>query len=443
MSSIPPSETIWKESEIRRFIRKIAIAWLTTFGTITLLIVTTQFVALSESQRLVLTFSILGVLLLEGGIIVYPVLRKTWMMLSLQSTLDALSLHLAILDEQGRIIRVNQAWRDFADSNDWKDSSYGIGTNYLTLCEEIPVDQAEDASLASKGIRDVLTGNLKRFSMEYPCHSPTEKRWFFMNITRFLENGKPRLVVTHENITARKIAENRQDALVKELEAVNRELKNFAYVVSHDLKAPLRAISSLANWVSLDYSDRLDDEGRQHLRLLQGRVKRMHNLIDGILQYSRVGRIREAMVPIPLELVIPQIVQGIDLPANIKVETSPKFPDVVCEPTRIEQVFQNLLSNSVKYMDKPEGYIRVNHQDLGAFWEFSVSDNGPGIEERFFEKIFQIFQTLQPRDEFESTGIGLSIVKKIVEMYGGAITVESEIGKGTTIRFTLPKAIPQ
>jgi signal transduction histidine kinase len=245
------------------------------------------------------------------------------------------------------------------------------------------------------------------------------------------------LTQTNEQL---KEEESKQAQLVKELESVNQELKDFAYIASHDLKAPLRAIKTLADWISTDYADKLDQDGQEQLKLLGQRVDRMHNLIDGILQYSRVGRVREKIVDIDLKNLLPEIIDMLAPPANIKINTVSDLPAVKCEETRITQVFQNLLSNAVKYMDKPDGLIQVGCAEEGEFWKFSVADNGPGIEKQHWERIFKIFQTLAPRDEFESTGIGLTVVKKIVEMYGGKIWLESEVGKGTTFFWTFPKA---
>jgi signal transduction histidine kinase len=243
-----------------------------------------------------------------------------------------------------------------------------------------------------------------------------------------------------DEISEREKAEHKQDELLKELESVNQELKDFAYIASHDLKAPLRAIKTLADWISTDYADKLDQDGQEQLKLLRQRVDRMHNLIDGILQYSRVGRVREKITEIELNKLLPEIVDMLAPPAHIKISVVSELPAVKCEETRITQVFQNLLSNAVKYMDKPEGSIKVGCVEEGEFWKFSVADNGPGIEKQHWERIFKIFQTLAPRDEFESTGIGLTVVKKIVEMYGGRIWLESEVGKGTTFFWTFPKA---
>ncbi|MEN8199672.1 MAG: ATP-binding protein [Thermodesulfobacteriota bacterium] len=225
----------------------------------------------------------------------------------------------------------------------------------------------------------------------------------------------------------------------RQLETANRELKEFAYIVSHDLKAPLRAISQLSTWIAEDYSDILDESGKEQLDLLLNRVKRMHSLIEGILQYSRIGRVRESIVEIKVSELLTELVHFIAIPDNIKVDIPPDLPVLWAEKTRISQLFQNLLSNSMKFNDKNEGLILITATEKGGFYHFTVSDNGPGIDEEYFDKIFQIFQSLAPRDEFESTGIGLSLVKKIVELYGGKVWVESTLGQGAAFHFTLSR----
>jgi PAS domain S-box-containing protein len=249
-------------------------------------------------------------------------------------------------------------------------------------------------------------------------------------------------VIIMRDISERKLAEEQKARLMTELESANEELKSFAYVVSHDLKAPLRAIGALADWLATDYKDKLDDQGKEHIRLLVSRVHRMGNLIDGILQYSRVGRVKEAPVAMDVERVIREVIELIAPPENVTIEIEAPMPTIVAEPTRIQQIFQNLLSNAIKYMDKPRGEIRIACSDEGDRWKFSVKDNGPGIESRHFEKIFQLFQTLAPRDRIESTGVGLALVKKIVELYSGRIWLQSRPGEGSTFFFTLPKTAP-
>jgi PAS domain S-box-containing protein len=241
------------------------------------------------------------------------------------------------------------------------------------------------------------------------------------------------------DITARKDSERHTETLLRELRAANEELSNFAYVVSHDLKAPLRAIASLADWLATDYADRFDDEGREHMRLLISRAHRMGCLIDGILQYSRLGREGGTLRMVDVNAAVAEVVDLLAPPPAIAVTVAPGLPLVWTEPTRIRQVFHNLISNAIKYMDKPDGTVAVGCTDDDDYWRFSVADNGPGIEPRHFGRIFQLFQTLAPRDRVESTGVGLALVKKTVELLGGRVWLESVPGAGSTFYFTLPK----
>ncbi len=221
--------------------------------------------------------------------------------------------------------------------------------------------------------------------------------------------------------------------------ATTAELKDFAYIVSHDLKAPLRAITSLTNWLAADYGDKLDEEGRETLRLLDQQAKRMNGLIEGILEYSRVGRVQQEKQLVDLEELVREVIDLVVPVDRVTATIETGLPALVIDRTRIYQVFQNLIGNAVKYLDKPSGEIRVGCLDEGGPYTFYVADNGQGIEEKYFDKVFQIFQTLRARDEVEGSGVGLTIVKKIVEMHGGRIWLESKIGEGTTFWFTLPR----
>lgn len=225
--------------------------------------------------------------------------------------------------------------------------------------------------------------------------------------------------------------------LATEIEGINQELKDFAYVVSHDLKAPLRGIGTLAGWLAEDYADKIDDAGRQQLGLLTNRVKRLDGLINGILAYSRAGRAREGLVKVNLETVARSVAEMLAPPEHIHFEFETALPSLLFEPTKAHQVFQNLFSNAIKFIDKPRGIVRVRCEKEGRYWHFTVADNGPGIEEKYFERIFDLFQTLAPRDEIEGTGVGLALVKKIVELGGGRVWVESVRGEGATFHFTL------
>jgi signal transduction histidine kinase len=223
------------------------------------------------------------------------------------------------------------------------------------------------------------------------------------------------------------------------LQKVNKELNDFAYIVSHDLKAPLRGIGSLATWLENDYADKLDQEGKETLRLIVQRTQRMHNLIDGILDYSKIGRTIEHKEMLNTNSITLQVIDILAIPKNIQVIVDNPLPVVFYDRTKFEQIMVNLLSNAVQFMNKAEGIIHIYSIEKIDRFEISISDNGPGIKEAHFNKIFQIFQTLNPRDIVESTGVGLSIVKKIVESYGGEISVASQIGCGTTFTFSVLK----
>jgi two-component system sensor kinase FixL len=205
------------------------------------------------------------------------------------------------------------------------------------------------------------------------------------------------------------------------------------------LKAPLRGIKSLATWIFDDCSDKLGEQAKEQMNLLLGRVEKMHNLIEGVLQYSRAGRTEEQMVQVNLDTFIPETIDMLVPPENISITIEDNMPAIECAETHVMQLFQNLLSNAIKYMDKPKGQIKVGCVEQDGFWKFSIADNGPGIEEKNFEKIFKMFHTLSVSEEVEGTGVGLTVAKKIVELYGGNIWVESQIGKGSTFYFTLPK----
>jgi two-component system sensor kinase FixL len=260
----------------------------------------------------------------------------------------------------------------------------------------------------------------------------------FDRMVRNVEESTQRLEC---EIEQRRKAEARQAETLKQLEQANADLTDFAHVVSHDLKAPLRGIKMLTEWLCTDYRDQLSDEAAENLNLLESRVKRMYELIGGILQYSRVGRIKEDVVTVDLDALLPDIIDLISPPENIAVEIDGPLPAIQSERTRITQVFQNLLSNAVKYMDKPVGRVVVGCSQDDNAWTFSVSDNGPGIEQKHFDRIFKIFQTLDGKDDFESTGVGLTLVKKIVERYGGSVWVVSDVGQGSTFFFTWPKHV--
>ncbi|RNI22467.1 sensor histidine kinase [Rufibacter latericius] len=223
------------------------------------------------------------------------------------------------------------------------------------------------------------------------------------------------------------------------LTKMNKELDQFAYVVSHDLKAPLRAINNLAEWISEDLQTN-DPDIIKNFSILRGRVQRMENLINGILMYSRVGKQTLPSTTFSVKEMLEETIENLSPPEGFEIRTHGSLPTLTGERTLFYQVLSNLLGNAIKYHHRSSGCIEVSATELDDFYQFEIKDDGPGIPKEYQDKVFGIFQTMEARDVKESTGIGLSIVKKIVEEKGGQIWIKSEKDQGTTFLFTWPKA---
>jgi light-regulated signal transduction histidine kinase (bacteriophytochrome) len=269
--------------------------------------------------------------------------------------------------------------------------------------------------------------------LKFRVKSPFWKQpWFILLIGSLL------VITIYQTIGL--IKRNEQlERIAEKLKKSNRELKEFAYIGSHDLKEPLRGIVQLTEWTLEDSRNELDKKSKEYLNMLKERTTHMNNMIQDILEYSRIGRIEEKAEKIDLNELVQNIIDLLAPPDNIKIIIENKLPEYTADKTRLTQLFENLISNAMKYIDKPDGIIKIGCMEEENEWKFNISDNGPGIEEKYFEKIFKIFHTLGINQTDKSTGIGLTIVKKIIDLYEGRIWVESEIGKGTTFYFTLPK----
>lgn len=233
----------------------------------------------------------------------------------------------------------------------------------------------------------------------------------------------------------------RAEELIAALERSNADLDGFAHVASHDLKAPLRGIAALSEWIEEDLGERITESARGHLSMLRGRVRRLEDLIEGILSYSRAGRTGREVSEVDVGALLAEAIELLAPPSSAAITVDPGMPVLRTARVPLQQVFMNLISNALKHAG-PEAVVRVGAREAGAFWEFSVSDNGPGIAPAYHERIWAIFQTLKPRDQVEGTGIGLSVVRKIVASMGARAWVESAEGEGACFRFTWPREMP-
>jgi len=224
------------------------------------------------------------------------------------------------------------------------------------------------------------------------------------------------------------------------LKEKNEELNQFAHIVSHDLKAPLRGIDNVVTWIDEDHRQELTPEVNGYLQLIKGRVVRAENLIHGLLSYARIGKEIVPKEMVDTAALLAEVLDSSPLPINIQVSIAAGMPVMVTERIPLFQVFANLVSNAAKYNDKSAGLIRISATDQGDHFLFTVSDNGPGIPAQYHKKIFEIFQTLKERDSFESTGVGLAIVKKILDKRNERISLVSTPGEGAAFTFTWKKS---
>ena len=320
---------------------------------------------------------------------------------------------------------VNRSYTNFDEQYVMQQRAMAISSEELFIANE----QLKQEAIAQKEVIDKLKHVIETLKFyELPDHKSLD------NVD--LDGSK--LVDFIDNQTKEIVKMNKQrEKLLEELGHQNQELSVYAHMVSHDLKSPLRSIDALTAWISEDYKEKLDENGRESLILIRNNVEKMDTLISGILDYSTINKNQTEFYEVDIDKLVDNIMSTMLVPQHISIEKANKLPVVKGDKFRLQQLFQNLIDNAIKYNDKSEGRIEIGVTDDDTFWKFFVKDNGKGIEKNYFDKIFKTFQKLENNPE--SSGIGLSIVKKIVILYGGDIWVESELQSGTTFYFTLKK----
>jgi PAS domain S-box-containing protein len=241
------------------------------------------------------------------------------------------------------------------------------------------------------------------------------------------------------DITVQKLEEKATQELLRRLEQSNQELDQFAFIVSHDLKAPLRSIINLSEWIKEDLGEDLNPDVAAQIGMLQGRVGRMQQLIEDLLEYAKTGRDDKPLEEIDLNLLIDEIRAGASKPSTFSILVPQALKPIMGRASEVFQLFQNLICNAVKYRSQDAGMVEIRQHPDRGFWRFDITDDGIGIDPRHHKRVFQVFQRLSADDEIEGTGIGLALVKKIVECSGGKISLRSVEGQGSTFTFTWPR----
>lgn len=370
------------------------------------------------------------------------------------ATIDAVNQNICVLDKHGRIMMVNQAWREFYTANDVQYShldgtggstsrNYGVGANYLEICDTVRGRDAESAAAVARGIRAVISGEQRQFSFEYPCHSPDRQRWFNAQVTRF-RGDSGNVVVAHEDITQRLLAQQELIATREAAEAANLAKSSFLSSMSHELRTPLNAILGYAQLLALNEaaSPDLMQSGAE----IEKAGRHLLALINDILDLSRIeaGRVTLHLETVDFAEILAEclpFLEGHAQSRRISLHLPQESAVLLADRMRLRQVLLNLLSNAVKY-NVVGGRVSVLgvHQPERRY-RILVTDTGSGIAAERLGDVFQPFNRIgAERRNIEGTGIGLSITRSLVELMSGQIGVESSEGVGSTFWIELPLA---
>lgn len=348
-----------------------------------------------------------------------------------RSIIANMNLGLVEVDNDDCILMVNQS---FCEMCGYEEQEL-IGRKG----KEIFLSESEKAIMDGQN-ESRLTGKSDSYELNVIIKSGENRSWLVSGAPNYNIQGEVvGSIGIHLDITEFKSLQEQKELILKQLEQSNKELHEYAHIVSHDLKSPLRSIDALVNWIKEDNLENFDAATLENFAMVEKTLETMEMLISDVLRYSKVGFNKARNKTVNLNDLLDRLLEALYIPNHIKVSIENPLPIMKGNKTELQQLFQNLISNAVKFIDKPEGIIRIGHAELEHHYQFSISDNGIGIEEKYHDKIFQIFHSLKKSSD--STGIGLSIVKKIIDNYDGNIWLESQPGLGTTFHFTLKKGV--
>lgn len=345
------------------------------------------------------------------------------------SIIANMNLGLLEVDLNDQILMANQSFTEMSGYT--QKELIGKTASEIFLIPESKADFNKNDKVRKKGISNSYEVRIKTKDNKI-------KYWLVSGAPNYDVNGKMLgSIGIHLDITDMKLLETQKEQLLKNLERQNEHLNEYAHIVSHDLKSPLRNISALLSWTKEDFREKLGEESLMNLDLMQGKVEKMDHLIENILRYSSIEDGNLQNEELDLHELVSEIIELIYIPDHISVNIISKLPIIYGDRTRIQQVFQNLLSNAVNYIDKEKGIVEIDYTENTTHYTFSIKDNGIGIEKEHHQRIFKIFNALGTHEK--STGVGLSIVKKVIDLYEGEIWLDSEVGKGTVFFFSLKK----
>lgn len=273
--------------------------------------------------------------------------------------------------------------------------------------------------------------------LDFRCRFRTKQgTWRLLSWTASVDPDAGVVVGIARDITDEAAVQEEMARYLSELERSNRSLDEFAYAASHDLKTPLRDVANLSAWIAEDLGDDLPPATRRHVSTLQERVQRMDELLDDLLRYARSGRVGSDIETFALAEFVDRVVQQVGVPVGFTVQTELAVERIRTARVPLEQVLRNLIANAVKHHDRPDGRITIAAKTDGRTLVMRVTDDGPGIESAYHERIFRMFQTLRAKGDGGGSGIGLALVRKTIEAHGGAVAVRSQAGEGATFEFT-------
>lgn len=360
--------------------------------------------------------------------------------------LDALPIHVALLDETGTVVTVNRSWREFGFANGYEDKAVGVGLNYIALCEQAIGPCARDAAIMARGLRTVLGNVSTLFSFDYQCDSPTEERWYRAVAAPISDGETTGAVVMHINITSSKIAERTIDEARLVAESASRTKTEFLANMSHELRTPLNAIIGFSDLLLNGYGGTMPERQQEYVTNIMASGRHLLSIVNDVLDISRIefGRIELNPVTVDLCAALRSCLTLIAVRAKAGdvTLTADPYPDVVildADETRLKQIFLNLLSNAVKFTE-PGGSVTVSTRRMEGTAVVEIADTGVGMNEKEIEIALrpfgQVDTTLARR--YDGTGLGLTIAKSLIELHGGTLTIDSSKGRGTTVKVSLP-----